>query len=375
MKIGLDAHSLGSQVGGNETYIKGLIDGLKQIDRKNNYTLYLTNRSAGNGTLKNALPNFETKYLWPANPFLRIPFATPLRIASDRLDVSLFQFVAPPIGAGKYILAIHDIIYEHYPEYFKMHEMIRLKMTTRYSAKRASHVVTCSKSSKNDLMRFYGIPSEKITVVYLGKNESFKPIRDESKLNEIRKKYGLGEKFILYVGNIQPRKNLARLAQAFSIFKKDKSIPHKLVIVGNKAWLYSDTFKEIRDLGLESEIIITGYVPDEELPLLYNAADSFVYPSLFEGFGFPVLEAMACGTPVITSNYSSLPEVAGDAARLVNPLSIDEIVQAMRELITNEALRMSLKEKGLKQAEKFTWQKTAEQMLELFERVGNQKGF
>lgn len=368
MIIGLDAHTLGSRVGGNETYIHGLISGLKKIDRKNEYILYLTLDSLPNGSLKES-PNFKIKRLWPTHPLIRIPFVMPFHLAQDRLDVSLFQFVAPPIAAGTYILSVHDLAYEHYPDCFKNHELLRLKMTTSYSARRAARVVTCSEYSKRDLVRFYRLRPDKIEVVYLGRGENFRPISDQEKIRRVRTKYGTGSKFVLYVGNIQPRKNLVRLIRAFGILKKRHSIVQKLVVVGEKAWLYSDAFKEIRNQGLESEVVITGYVPEDDLPLLYNAADAFVYPSLFEGFGLPVLEAMSCGTPVITSNVSSLPEIAGDAAWYVDPISVDDIVDAVYKVISNESLQLSLRGKGLIRAQKFSWETTASHMLELFESV------
>lgn len=367
MRIALDAHTLGSRVGGNETYIRNLILALQAIDKKNNYFLYHTNPEALTGVM-NGATNFHARKLSPKNPLIRIPFSTPARLREDKVDLALFQYIAPPVCPAPYVLVIHDISYEHYPQYFKKLERLRLRMTTPVSARRAAHIITCSENSKKDLIRFYSIAPDKITVIYYGKNESFRPVDDQNCLERVRAKYQLPEKYILYVGNIQPRKNLPRLIEAYSHLKTESKIPQKFVVVGNKAWLYSGVFDLIRRKGLENEIIVTGYVPDEDLPVLYAAADVAVYPSIFEGFGFPVLEAMACGTPVVTSNTSSIPEVAGDAAVLVNPLSTDEIASGIQKVLYDDGLRASLREKGLKRAAMFNWDATARQTLEVFKK-------
>ena len=369
MRIALDAHTLGSQVGGNETYIKNLIRGFAAIDRKNEYFLYLPPGAHPNGFLKSLPESFSVRTLWPASPWIRIPFSTPFRLAQDKIDLLLLQYAAPPVCPAPYVLTIHDISWEYYPDYFKPVERLRLKEITPFSARKAAHVITCSEHSKKDIVNLYKVPEEKVTVTYYGKDPAFRKIHDPSLLAGIKSRYGITGPFILYVGNIQPRKNLVRLIEAFSHLKKEAKLPHKLVIVGKKAWLFSDVFDSVRQTGIESEILFTGYVPDEELPLLYNAADLFVYPSIFEGFGLPVLEALACGTPVITSNTSSLAELAGEAAVLIDPLSIQELTDAMIRVLRDEKLRLLLAEKGLRRASQFTWEKTSRQTLEIFEKV------
>lgn len=368
MRIGLDAHTLGSRVGGNETFIRNLVSSLSSVDVKNEYFVYAYSNEFVDGLI-NGVQNFQFKNLKPKNPFIRIPFSLPQKMIEDRLDLFLLQYAAPPICPAPYVLVVHDISYERYPEFFNKAELTRLRLLTPLSLRNASHVVTCSEFTKEDMIRHYRLSPKKISVIYYGKNEKYKLIKDTAALQATREKYDLLKPYILYVGNIQPRKNLNRLLLAFKDLKDRERIPHNLVIVGNKAWLYSDVFKLIKDSNLTNEIIVTGYVPEEELPLLYNAAELFVYPSIFEGFGFPVLEAMACGVPVVTSNSSSLPEVAGDGALLINPLSVSDMAQAMHKILTDTNLREELKEKGLRQAERFTWNKTANDFLKIFERV------
>ncbi len=369
MKIALDAHTLGSRIGGNETYIKNLIEGFQGIDGEHEYLLYLVKRNEDNRFLKSLPQNFSPRFLWPKNPLIRIPFATPYRLLKDQVDLMHLQYAAPPVCPVPYVLTLHDMSWERYPEYFEPVERFRLKRTTPVSVRNAAHVITCSESTKKDLMNLYSVAEEKITVTYYGKNDAFKKIDNPVLLENVKAKYGIRGKYILVVGNIQPRKNIGRLVEAFTRLKKNGKIPHKLVVVGKKAWLYADIFECVRAAGAGSEILFTDYVPDEELPLLYNGADLFIYPSIFEGFGFPVLEAMACGTPVITSNTSSMPEVAGDAAVLINPLSVPEIEKAIFETLSGEILRRRLVEAGLKRAELFTWEKTCRQTLAVYENI------
>jgi glycosyltransferase involved in cell wall biosynthesis len=219
----------------------------------------------------------------------------------------------------------------------------------------------------------FGIPPEKVEVVYLGICENFRPL-PEGEVEAFRKKRGLPERFILFVGTIEPRKNLTRLIEAFSLLSPLSPLPFPfsplpLVIVGAKGWLYEEVFAKVEELGLEREVIFPGYIPWGELPLWYNAATIFVYPSLYEGFGLPPLEAMACGTPVIASNASSLPEVVGDAGILVSPGDVDGLAEAMKLLLSDETLREDLSRRGLRRAKGFSWEKTAEKTVQVYLRA------
>jgi glycosyltransferase involved in cell wall biosynthesis len=230
----------------------------------------------------------------------------------------------------------------------------------------ADAVIAVSECTKRDAIRFYRIPEEKITVIYEGVNPRFRPASPEA-IAAVRARYGLPERFILYVGTIEPRKNLTTLLEAFHHLLATYDL--RLVIVGKKGWLYERFFRRLRELGLENRVLFTGYVPDEDLPAIYSAADLFVFPSLYEGFGLPVLEAMACGTPVICSNTSSLPEVAGDAALLVDPTDARALTGAMEQVLTNERLWATLRAKGMERARGFTWEKAAYRTWEVYQQV------
>jgi glycosyltransferase involved in cell wall biosynthesis len=230
-------------------------------------------------------------------------------------------------------------------------------------------IIADSQNTKNDCIKYLGIPEEKIKVIYLAPDSIYQPINNKQEIREqVCKKYNIEFPFILYTGTLEKRKNIPILIKAFYKLKK-MGISHKLLIVGKKGWKYDDIFKTIKTLNLQKDIMFTGYVPKEDLVKFYNLADLFVYPSLYEGFGLPPLEAMACGCPVITSNTSSLPEVVKDAGIMFNPYCVDELVKIMYEVLIDESLRIELSRKGLERAKLFNWRKTAEETWKVYEGV------
>jgi glycosyltransferase involved in cell wall biosynthesis len=240
------------------------------------------------------------------------------------------------------------------------------------SVRRADHVIAVSEATRQDLIELYQTPPEKITTLHHGVTAQFKPVEESNYLSTVRDKYGLDERpFILSVGTIQPRKNYKRLVQAFAQIDKSFS----LVIIGSKGWYYDEIFAEVAKHGLEKRVCFPGFVADADLPALYSAASLFVYPSLYEGFGLPVLEAMACGTPVIASNQSSLPEVVGEAGLLVDPYDVAALATAMSQVLSDTNLQKQLAKAGQEQAKKFTWEGMATKLLELYQQIlGGKKG-
>jgi glycosyltransferase involved in cell wall biosynthesis len=214
------------------------------------------------------------------------------------------------------------------------------------------------------------VEPNRVAVVYGGVDSGFHPIEDEATLQAARVKYGLFSPFILYVGTIEPRKNLGRLLRAYTRLRAKYKTPHRLVVAGGLGWLYQDVLREIDELASEHEVIFLGRVPDEDLPTLYSLADVFAFPSLYEGFGLPPLEAMACGVPVVCSNTSSLPEVVGDAGILVSPYDIDALSEAIAGLLEDPARRSELAARGRERARLFTWERSARQLLAIYKRVG-----
>lgn len=369
MRIGIDAHTIGyHQVSGNQTYASNLIKAFGDIDSKNEYYLYITNPKVKDTSLFQR-PNFHTR-LVQESPWFRLPFSFPMELFRYQVDLAHFQYVAPPICPCRFVVTIHDLSFELFPScYTRKHRLWATKLVP-FTVRRAERIFTVSEYSKKTLIDLYHIPPEKIIVTYNGVDtELFRIVEDPGLLDEVRKRYKISDKFILCIGRLEPRKNLPRLIKAFAELKKDRAIEHKLVIAGQKDFLYTDIFKSVKELGLEEEVVFTGLVAPQDLPLLYNAADLFVYPSIFEGFGLGVIEAMACGTPVICSNTSSLPEVAGGAGILVDPYNVEAIARAIKDVLTVPGLRNKLAQKGIAQAKKFSWYETAHRTLSVYEEV------
>jgi glycosyltransferase involved in cell wall biosynthesis len=278
------------------------------------------------------------------------------------------EHLLPRLKATHTVLTIHDLIFLLFPEYHLPLNKWFLNRFVPIFVRRADAIIAISKCTKGDLIRYYSVPSEKIKVIYEGVDARFQPVTEPDALARVRAIYGLPERFILYVGTIEPRKNLSTLLEAYRLLREE-GLEHRLIIVGRKGWLYRDFFQRLRRLGLEGEVIFPGFVSDEDLPALYSAADLFVFPSLYEGFGLPPLEAMACGTPVIASNSSSLPEVIGDAGIMVDPLDVGGLLRAIELVLRDERMRRGMRARGLKQAAKFSWERAAAMTMEVYQSV------
>lgn len=270
--------------------------------------------------------------------------------------------------AGKRVITVHDVTFLTTPDSYTKGELNLIKIFTR-SVQNADLVIADSSNTKKDLVELLMVPEDKIRVILLGVDDSFHPIDDGDLIHSIREKYRLENDYILHVGTLQPRKNLVRLIEAFHQIQQNGSIDCQLVLAGGKGWMYDEIFQKVSVLGLESKVVFTDYISEEDLLVLMNGAAVFTLVSLYEGFGLPPLEAMACGTPVIVSNISSLPEVVGDAGILVNPYDVDEIARAIHEVLVNERLREEMRVKGLERAKQFSWEKTAKETLKAYEEV------
>jgi glycosyltransferase involved in cell wall biosynthesis len=258
------------------------------------------------------------------------------------------------------LLTVHDLSFVKTPETAMPGLRAYLNAVVPRSVHRADHILADSEATRQDVIDLYRVSPDRITVLYSGVDAGFQPVTDKTRLQGIRQRYQIGDRpFILSVGTVQPRKNYIRLVEALHHLA-DPDL--QLVIAGGKGWLADPLYERINELGIQDRVRMIGFADDADLPALYSAAEVFALPSLYEGFGLPVLEAMACGTPVITSNLSSLPEVAGEAALLVDPYSVDEITDAMRRLRAEQALRGKLVSAGLEQSRRFTWQSAATQL-------------
>ena len=387
MNIGIDIRVLarGARTGVEE-YAINLLSELLPLDKGANYKLFY-----------NAFRKAELNYPWLNldNVWLkdyRIPnrffFAAARYLNAPKIDKLLggvdvyfnpHFFIAPVSRGCRKVVTFHDLSFEHYPEFFSKRKRLWQKflMNTKKEAEKADKIIAVSNSTKADLVNFYGVNENKIEVIYSGVSERFKPVNSEQRtmnnregkaIEGVKKKYNLPDKFVLYFGTIEPRKNIVGLIKAFELLKSDCSsfsvhCSLKLVIAGTKGWLYRDIFREAQNSKYSQDIIFTGFVEDTDKPFLYNLAELFIYPSFFEGFGFPPLEAMACGLPTIVSCNSSLPEVVGKAALMIDPSNIDEFAWAMEIALTDQELRKWLIAAGIKRAKKFSWRKCAEKTL------------
>lgn len=372
MRIAIDAHSVGAGLAGNESYATNLIEALAEIDSVNSYTLYVT-RDEAVKRFSNRWPNFTVRTTLPHTPLIRIPLTLSAELRKHPVDILHVQFTAPPFAPCPFVVSIHDLSFEHLPETFNRRSRAQLRFTVRRSARRAARILALSEHARCDIIETYGISPELVTAVPLAAANHFQRVDDIRELQRVRHTYGIGQDYILSVGSIQPRKNLNRLIAAYASLLRTRaagSVP-QLVIVGKHAWLYGETLRAIEKLGSSASVIVTGYVPEADLPGLYSGALCFVYPSYFEGFGLPPLEAMKCGAPVIAGNRASLPEVVGDAALLVDPFNIDAIAAAIGTVIDNPILRSKLRVKGLNRARMFDWRETARRTLEVYQRAAD----
>ncbi len=375
MRIGIDAHSVGTGLGGNESYATNLIEALAEIDSHNQYTLYVTKKEAVD-RYQDRWPNFSVHRTLPHSPLIRIPLTLSLELRRRPVDMLHVQYTAPPFCPCPIVSTIHDLAFEHLPETFKRRSWMQLRLTVRSTAKKAAHIITVSDYSKRDIIQTYGITPERISVTHEAAPSRFGPVASEKELQRVRQTYGIESDYILSVGSIQPRKNLSRLIEAYSRLRQARpegKLP-QLVVVGKCGWLYEETLRAISKLEFSKSVILTGYVPESDLPALYSGAVCFVYLSYFEGFGLPPLEAMKCGTAVIVGDRTSLPEVVGDAGVLVDPFDIDGITAALAKVIDDSDFRSQLSVKGLERARLFDWRETARQTLAVYKKAAGSNG-
>jgi glycosyltransferase involved in cell wall biosynthesis len=359
VKIGIDVQTTLGQKSGFGFYVKNLVENLKKVDSENEYFLIA--------------PEEEKDFSTPQR-FIWDQFSFPKKATKAKVDV-LHQpcFSAPIFYSGKVILTIHDLISHYFPQNMPSGSRLYFSKWMPLTYNKASKIIAISENTKKDIISLLKIPKEKIVVIHSAVGDEFKLIDDKIKIAEIKKKYKTGEHFILDVGTLEPRKNLPFLVRAYNLALKEGKISHNLILTGKKGWYYENLFELIKELKLEDKVILPGYVPDADLPYLYNAADLFCFPSLYEGFGFPPLEALSCGTPVIAANNSSIPEVVGDAGILLDIDKEEKWAENMVKVLTDDNLASQLRQKGLIQAQKFSWAKTARETIKVYEEVFKQK--
>jgi glycosyltransferase involved in cell wall biosynthesis len=366
VKIGIDTHAAEQGGSGNCTYIRGLVRGLARLHDDAEYVLYAIDPGHPFYAELRGHPRFTIRRLWPRQPVARIPLSLALGSFRDRLDVLHVQYVGPPVHRGALVVTIHDLAFLAIPQSFPRLQALRLRWQVRANARRAARVITVSEYSRRDLVEAYGISDDRLVVIHHAPDPSFVPVRDRAVIDALRRTLGIAHRYVLCVGRLNPRKNLLGVLRAFERVRPQLAEPTQLVIAGTRDHQADRLDQAIAASPCRADVLRVGYVPDETLPALYSGAALFVYPSFFEGFGFPPLEAMACGVPVVCSWVTSLPEVVGEAVLLVDPSSVEDIATGMRRVLTDPALRAALVAKGLRRAAEFTWDRTAERTREVY---------
>lgn len=365
MKIGIDLHGLSGVEQGSKTYICALTEAMLSTDNDNTYYLYVPRflREIPASWIR---PNVRIRRLWSKSRYIRLLAEFSLRTSFDGLDIIHCQYMPPLFTKCARILTIHDILHETRPEFYPSGLGKLMKMFYPLGARHAAVIITGSQFSKNEIERIYNVPSHKIKITPYAASKNCRKFEDISGFKHISDLYNLPEKYILYVGRLEPRKNIDGLIDAFAKLNNKASVKHKLVIAGAGDPLFPEYRKQLLRKARGQSIIFTGKIASEHLPLLYNCADIFVYPTYAEGFGLPVLEAMACGTAVITTKTSSIPEVTGDAAILTEPGNNNELACAIEKLLANPGHREQLSRKSLDQADNFSWENTARETLDIY---------
>jgi glycosyltransferase involved in cell wall biosynthesis len=416
MRVGIDIQVLLWEPTGYYTYLWTTLGGMAHINTPHHFSLFLYGQppledQAKLRWLKEAFPQWQLAFYWDGPPltsvgeywpalFARCPWlarkldhfvTTPLWGLTNLLGVpllfpegpaplqgvDLFHHVTPflfPIHGGANVLTVHDLTPRLFPQYHTR-AAIQIFEEAYENARAMDLILTSSQSTKRDLVEWLGVGEDRIRVIPGAAAPQYRPMEDPE-VRLVLQKHGLsGRPYVLHIGTLEPRKNVSRLVDAFHQLKREEqSLGHRLVLVGRKGWMYEPVFETIRRLGLDADVTWLGFVPNEDLPALLTGADLFVYPSLYEGFGLPPLEAMSCGTPVVASGTSSLPEVVGDAGVLVNPDRADEIAKGMHRVLTDRQLAAALRDRGFARARTFSWERTARLTLAAYEEALDRAG-
>jgi glycosyltransferase involved in cell wall biosynthesis len=365
MRFAVDAHAIGRHLTGNEVYVRSLLSAFADIDKKSDFLAYVTGPEGEAG-----IPSrFETRQI-AANPLVRLGLDLTRQLRIDRPNLLHVQYTAPIFCPVPTVVTVHDVSFLERPEYFTKLRAMQLRITVARSVKHAARVLTVSEFARESIVRAYNLPPDKIVVTPDAASPSFRAVNHAAAVHKVRERFQLNNPFVLTVGDLQPRKNHIGLIQAFAKLMKDQpQLTHHLVLAGKDTWFGGKVREAARESGMGSRIHFTGFVSDDDLLQLYNACECFAFPSFYEGFGIPVLEAMACGRAVICSNTSAIPEVADGAALLFNPENSEQMIRALADVLKDSELRARMERLGLKRASFFSWRKTAEMTLKVYREV------
>lgn len=364
MRFAVDAHAIGRHLTGNEVYVRNLLSGLAAVDRGIECIAYISAPEARSWVPERFLVSRVS-----SNPFLRLGFDLARNLRRDQPALLHVQYTAPLGCHVPVVASVHDVSFLDHPEFFTAARVAQLRYTVARTVQRAVRVLTGSEFSRSSILRAYQLPPEKVVVVPNAADTAFRPIAPERAAAEVERRFRIPTPFILSVGDLQKRKNQIGLIRAFEQLAREHPFSHSLVLAGKDTWFAPEVRQAARRSGLASRIHFTGFVSDDDLLYLYNACDAFVFPSFYEGFGIPVLEAMACGKAVCASNASAVAEVADGAAILFDPHSAAEIARSIRDVLVDSELRARMERLGLQRAGNFHWHATARKTLEVYRQV------
>jgi len=362
MRFSVDAHAIGCHLTGNEVYVRNLLNQFARLDVDNEFVAYLSKSAA-----ELDIPARFERRLVSANPFKRLGFDFPLRVRADRPDLLHVQYTGPLSCPVPMVVTVHDVSYLEYPRYFTRFRAAQLKLTVERTIHAAARVLTPSEFSRDAILRHYSIDERKVVVIPNAASSVFRPIERQVAAVAVERKHGIHGPFVLAVGDLQPRKNHLGLLSAFEqVVRAHPQLPHRLVFVGKETWYSSVLHRAVAASGIADRVSFTGFIEDADLVHFYAACDLLVFPSFYEGFGLPILEAMACGRAVTCSNLTAIPEVADGAAILFDPHSPAEIGRAISDVLLDSELRARLERLGTQRAAQFSWEQSARLTLQAY---------
>jgi glycosyltransferase involved in cell wall biosynthesis len=365
MRFSVDAHAIGCHLTGNEVYVRNLLDQFARLDRQSEFVAYIS-KAFADGLVPAA---FERRRV-SANPFMRLGIDLPMRLREDRPDLLHVQYTGPLFCPVPIVVSVHDVSYLEHPRYFTRFRAAQLKLTVSRTIQRAARVLTPSEFSRDAILRHYAIDERKVVVIPNAAAPVFRPVERQVAAAAILRKYGLPTPFVLMVGDLQPRKNHLGLLRAFEeVLRAHSHLPHRLVFVGKETWYSKELHRAVAASGIADRVHFTGFVEDADLVQFYGACDLMVFPSFYEGFGLPILEAMACARAVACSNLTAMPEVADGAAILFDPHASGEIGRAISDVLLDAELRTRLERLGTQRAAQFSWEQAARRTLEVYYEV------
>lgn len=369
MRFSVDAHAIGCHLTGNEVYIRNLLHEFARLDEDNEWIAYISKPG-----VEGSLPGRVQTRRVSENPYKRLGVDLPRHLRQDRPELLHVQYTGPLLSSIPLVVSVHDVSYLEHPQYFTRFRSLQLRLTVKRTLERAARVLTPSEFSRRAILKHYPISEDKVIVVPNAVAAQFRPIERDVARAAIQRKFGIHRPFVLTVGDLQPRKNHMGLLQAFEdVLKAAPQLQHDLVFVGKETWYSRELHRAVEHSALRDRVHFTGFVDDTDLLQFYGASDLFVFPSFYEGFGLPILEAMACGRAVACSRLTAMPEVANAAGILFDPGSKDEIARAILDVLLDPELRIRLERLGVQRATGFSWEKSAAQTLQVYYDVAGKR--